>query len=184
MLFRSRTQYRYVEWVFDRALFECSTSGAILGILAQVGPGRELPPVYAETTRGGPYGGSVRKLLTRPEHRIAVLAQAVGRSNPFPCSHCENALRASDREDQRGMAPFLGCVSYVPYHRACGNCLMVGRNTACEWVDGGEELEEIQTTSSAALGLSHADTQGGLRFAGADLVRIAKEDFNTGKPSW
>ena len=126
------TKHRYVEWIFDRQLFEASRAGPIIEMLARAKGGPQLPPIYVNILEGGPYGSVVSKLLGRPELRTATLAQSLGKPNLFPCSHCEKLLSDSDRKEQRGMNPFLGCVSHTPYHRACGNCLMVGCWTTCE----------------------------------------------------
>jgi hypothetical protein len=177
------TKHRYVQWVFDRALFATNAHAGVVMILNKVKTDRQLPPIFVEALRGGPFSGTILKMLSRKEIPVAVLAQAVGQTNPFPCAHCEQMLRNSDTEERRGMLPFFGCVSYTPYHRACGNCLMVGRNTQCDWQVHFPAVCELQDKSKVALGLSIDDSRDGIVFNGQELVNIAEQNFSIGA-SW
>ena len=78
-------------------------------ILSKVKTALQLPPIFVEALRGGPFSGTILKMLSRKEIPVAVLAQAVGQPNPFPCAHCEQLLRNSDSEERRMFrSPQLG----------------------------------------------------------------------------
>ena len=143
-----------------------------------------LPPIFVEASIAGPFGQFIERMLSRGEYAPAIAAQAVGTVNPYPCSHCVTLLRGSDRLGRRGMAPFFGCVSFVPYHRCCGNCLMWGRRTNCEWVVHGEILDQVQSKSKLSLGMGSSRTGEGLTLTGAELARMAKDIFGEEDKRW
>jgi hypothetical protein len=177
-------KHRYIRWEFTRALFEGKNDQAVQWILEKAKPEAIMPPIFVEASVGGPFGTFIKKMITRGEYAPAIAAQSVGTVNPFPCSHCEALLRDSDRLGSRGMAPFFGCVSFVPYHRCCANCMMWGRRTICEWVVHGQTLDQLQSQSKLSLGMDASRTGEGLTLSGQELVRMAKDIFGADKPQW
>jgi len=177
-------KHRYIRWEFSRDLFESKDDRAVQAILEKAKPPSTMPPIFVEASIGGPFGYFIQKMLNRGEHAPAIAAQAVGTVNPFPCSHCEELLRDSDRLGERGMGPFFGCVSFVPYHRCCANCLMWGRRTLCEWVVHGDSLDQLQGKSRISLGMSSERTGTGLTLTGKELVDMAKDIFGSQQSQW
>ena len=101
----------------------------------------------------------------------------------MPCEHCESLLRDADTEDTRSIAPFFGCVSLPQYYTSYSNCLIVGRNTSCSWCIHGKMLGDLQKRGKTKLGLSSADTKGGLVIKGKELEKIGRDSFAV-QASW